>query len=256
MGGAEDAWTTPHASAKAPQNTRSMLTLINDAAGHASCMAWSNGVCVPQLPVCFRGGGDSGLVRKSARKRLFLTQNNTRGRRQLSTVRGREGRAFGSPCAGNGDGSRRPDGHVAGAPRARAGARCARVGEALSPHALAPDRFRLPAPAHLLVLCRRGARSLRPVGGRLDDARAARPLPPVRNLRARFRAGGAAPACALVPALALRPLARHQCRPRATRRSGHGRWRPRAAVTRPTMSAGHRLSRTAGASRNLTAGAS
>src|SRR4029453_8551826 len=60
-------------------------------------LAWGGSAtaCVPQLPACFRGGGDSGLVRKSARKRLFLTQNNTRGRRQLSTVRGREGRATG-----------------------------------------------------------------------------------------------------------------------------------------------------------------
>src|SRR5262245_35133732 len=39
--------------------------------------------CVPQLPACFRGGGDSGLVRKSARKRLIFTQNCPPARRQL-----------------------------------------------------------------------------------------------------------------------------------------------------------------------------
>jgi hypothetical protein len=31
IGGADDAWTTPHASAEALQNSRSMLTLINGA---------------------------------------------------------------------------------------------------------------------------------------------------------------------------------------------------------------------------------
>src|ERR1700756_5259153 len=39
-------------------------------------------------------------------------------------------------------------------------------------------------------------------------------LPPLRNLGARFRAGIGAGSCALVPALALRPLARHQLRRR------------------------------------------
>src|SRR5262245_50607658 len=104
--------------------------------------------CVPQLPACFRGGGDSGLVRKSARKRLFSTQNNTRERRQLSTVRGARDRA--TPVRGSRDGSTRRDGHVVGTARARPRACRARAGAALSPYALAADRVRLPPSAHLL----------------------------------------------------------------------------------------------------------
>jgi hypothetical protein len=44
----------------------------------------------------------------------------------------------------------------------------------------------------------------------VDDAGAALPLPSVRDLGARFRAGVISGPFALVPALALRPLARNQ----------------------------------------------
>src|SRR4030088_553705 len=36
IGGAENAWVTPHASANAPQKSRSMLTLIDDASPDGS----------------------------------------------------------------------------------------------------------------------------------------------------------------------------------------------------------------------------
>ena len=49
-----------------------------------------------------------------------------------------------------------------------------RPGQGLSLHALAAGRLPLPPPADLLRICRRGARPLRPVGRRVDDARAHR----------------------------------------------------------------------------------
>ena len=76
------------------------------------------------------------------------------------------------------------------------------------------DRAQLPASADVLELRRRGGRPLWFVGRRLDDAGAALSLPPLRNLGARFRAGIGAGSRALVPALALWPLARHQLRRR------------------------------------------
>ena len=52
--------------------------------------------------------------------------------------------------------------------------------------------------------------ALRPVGRRLDGARAHPALPPLGDARARFRAGGIAAARALVDAVALRELAGHE----------------------------------------------
>ena len=51
---------------------------------------------------------------------------------------------------------------------------------------LAADRVSLPAPADLFRIWRRGARPVRAVGRRLDDARPDLPLPSVRNFRARL----------------------------------------------------------------------
>src|SRR4029453_14605595 len=61
--------------------------------------------CVPQLPACFRGGGDSGLVRKSARKRLIFTQNCPHGRLQLPG----EHRLRARPAPPQGTGMDQPD---------------------------------------------------------------------------------------------------------------------------------------------------
>src|SRR6516162_10179625 len=75
IGGAEDAWTMPHASANALQNSRRMLTLINGASRDASRLASVEGARVPQVgSLFFRGDGDSGLVPKRARDRPILTQ--------------------------------------------------------------------------------------------------------------------------------------------------------------------------------------
>src|SRR5450631_4522968 len=57
----------------------------------------------------------------------------------------------------------------------------------LSSHAVAAGRLQLPTPADLFCLWRRGDWPLRPVGGRMDDARAAVALPAVGHLRLRQR---------------------------------------------------------------------
>ena len=63
VGGAENAWVTPHASANAPQKNRSMLTLIDGAfAGRFLGGVGRNAPCAHSLPARFRGGGDSGLA--------------------------------------------------------------------------------------------------------------------------------------------------------------------------------------------------
>ncbi len=90
----------------------------------------------------------------------------------------------------------------------------ARTDSGLPPYRCGTDRAQLPAPADLLELRRRGGRPLWFVGRRLDDAGAALSVPPLRGLGARFRAGIRAGSCALVLALALRALARHQLRRR------------------------------------------
>src|SRR5262245_12387593 len=67
IGGAEDAWTMPQTSANALQRNRSMLTLINGASRDASRSTSVEDRSVSlSSPVSFRGGGDSGLVRKAA----------------------------------------------------------------------------------------------------------------------------------------------------------------------------------------------
>src|SRR5262249_52749213 len=54
IGGAEDAWTMPHASANALQKSRRMLTLINGASRDASCSASVEGARVSHgLPASF-----------------------------------------------------------------------------------------------------------------------------------------------------------------------------------------------------------
>ena len=58
----------------------------------------------------------------------------------------------------------------------------------LSPHAVAAGRLQLPASADLLGLWRRGDRTLRTVGRRMDDAGAAVALPALGHVRHRQRA--------------------------------------------------------------------
>jgi hypothetical protein len=77
----------------------------------------------------------------------------------------------------------------------------------LSPDALAVHRFRLPAPADLFAICRRGFCAPRLLGRWLDDARATAALSSVRHLRPRLCSRGGAARCSLVPAVALWPLA-------------------------------------------------
>jgi hypothetical protein len=85
-----------------------------------------------------------------------------------------------------------------------------RLGCGLSQYAIAAGRLSLPASTDLLGLRGPGPRPFRAVGGRLDDAGAAVPLPTLRHLRARCGGGQPSARCALVRALALRALARHQ----------------------------------------------
>ena len=99
---------------------------------------------------------------------------------------------------------------------ARPAPRRPRADQGLSLHALAAGRLSLPPPADLLGICRRGARPLRPVGRRLDDARAAAALPAMGHVRHRPRAHDAART-----ALGIR---------RGVTGAGGGRWR-RESVT-------------------------
>src|SRR3954447_3356604 len=59
----------------------------------------------------------------------------------------------------------------------------ARTGQNLSIFVFRTGRLSLPAPANLLGICRRGARPLWSLGGRLDDLGATLPLPSVGNGR-------------------------------------------------------------------------
>src|SRR4051794_20568159 len=81
---------------------------------------------------------------------------------------------------------------------------------AVPTHAVAAGRLQLPAPADLLRLWRRGDRTVRALGRRLDDARARVTVQSVRHVRHRQRARDRTARRALVPALALWPLARRQ----------------------------------------------
>src|SRR5215218_3605933 len=85
-----------------------------------------------------------------------------------------------------------------------------RADQGLPPDPIPPDRFSLPPLADMLRIRRRGTRPLRAVGRCLDDVCQALPLSPVRHLRPRLRAGCVAARRALVPALALWALARHE----------------------------------------------
>ena len=80
-----------------------------------------------------------------------------------------------------------------------------RNGVSLQPFRI--DRPNLPAPAELLRIRRRGARPIRTLGRRVDDARAGLPLPSVGNVRIGLRGGATPAALALVPAMALWPMA-------------------------------------------------
>src|SRR3954452_9442423 len=97
---------------------------------------------------------------------------------------------------------RRPPGE----PAARPSLRRPWAREGLSIHIIATGRFSLPAFADLLGVCRRGARSLRPLGRLLDDAGAAAALPSMGHRGHRSRSGSRAAGRALVRAVALRPL--------------------------------------------------
>ncbi len=64
----------------------------------------------------------------------------------------------------------------------------------LSIYVVAADRFQLPASAHLLPLRRGGARTIRPLGWRLDDTGATIALQSLRHVRDRQRSGTRRPA--------------------------------------------------------------
>ena len=89
----------------------------------------------------------------------------------------------------------------------------ARLDQGLSLHARIAHWISLPSPADLLRIRRRGARSLWPLGRRLDDVGEADALSPIRHVGARFRARSVAGKIALVYAVALRTMARHKCWP-------------------------------------------
>src|SRR5262249_8482985 len=106
-------------------------------------------------------------------------------------------------------------------PRAATGRQ--RLGQTLPLHAVWVRRLRVPPPAHLLFICRGSDRAIRPVGRLLDGAGAPAALSPVRHLRARLRAGDAARGRALVPAVAVRAVARDEFGgARHARRCGRG----------------------------------
>src|SRR5918992_464187 len=70
----------------------------------------------------------------------------------------------------------------------------------------------LPASAGVLGLCRGGFWSIRTLGRRVDDLGACAALPALGDIGPRFCPPRAASRCAMVAALALRHLARDQCR--------------------------------------------
>jgi hypothetical protein len=80
----------------------------------------------------------------------------------------------------------------------------------LPAHAVAAGRVQLPPSADLLGLWRRGDRTVRVVGRRLDDPRAAIALPTLGHVRNRQRAANATARGAMVSAMAVRALARCQ----------------------------------------------
>src|SRR5476649_143939 len=91
----------------------------------------------------------------------------------------------------------------------------ARVRYSLPLHLVAAHRPALPAPAELFGIRRRIDHALRPLGGRLDGPGANQPLPALGNSWPRLRAGRLAAGRALVDAVALRTVARHQRGPQS-----------------------------------------
>jgi hypothetical protein len=88
---------------------------------------------------------------------------------------------------------------------------------ALPAHAVAAGRLQLPAFADMFGVWRRGDRTFRIVGRRMDDAGADPALPPLGNVRHRQRAAHDTSGCVLVSAVALWTLARSQRFVNATR---------------------------------------
>jgi len=134
--------------------------------------------CAPVEAPPFRGDRDSGLAPKMARTAPFAPE--VPQRRSNVLARGEVDRAG-------------PD-------------------RRLSPHPFALYRIRMPAFAHLLRICRGGNRPLRIVGGLVDDAGAALPMPAIGDVRPRFRPPRFATSFALVLAMALWTLARDALR--------------------------------------------
>ena len=81
----------------------------------------------------------------------------------------------------------------------------------LPSHIVAAGRLQLPASSDLLGLRRRGHRTLRSMGRRLDDASAAVALPALGYRRDRQRSADSATGRTMVLAVALWALARRQC---------------------------------------------
>lgn len=81
----------------------------------------------------------------------------------------------------------------------------------LPAHIVAAGRLQLPPSSNLFGLWRRSARTFRAVGWRLDDAGAAAALSALGHLRNRQRATDRSAGRAMVPALAVRAMARRQC---------------------------------------------
>jgi len=102
---------------------------------------------------------------------------------------------------------------------ARAARSRPRAGESLSLHIISADRVPLPASADLFGICGRSAGAARPVGWRLDDAGKIVALSSLWNIGAGFRAARKTGTCTLVPAVALRKMARHKYGTRLTPRA-------------------------------------
>src|SRR5258707_15876676 len=164
------------------------------------------------LPVCFRGDGDSGLVENALNSgQCSRRAHDLPGGHHYLTGVQRYG--FGAR-SWNSNEPAGPFERSSGPFWRRPGPFRAGTDQGLPAFCFRADRLSLPASADLLHLRRRGDRTLRPVGGRGDDAGAAFTLSSVWDLRARFRSALAAGSRALVSTFALQPLAPHQRRGR------------------------------------------
>src|SRR5215471_16882944 len=83
-------------------------------------------------------------------------------------------------------------------------------GENLPTDFVSARRVSLPSPSDVLAICRRGDRTPRLVGGRVDDPRTPVALPPIRHFWLGLCGRRIAAGRTLVFAMALRPVARHQ----------------------------------------------